>query len=91
MNTAKPIKIIFDDDSEEEFDDVDLFNYLDDEDIRDYAEWHLDMQSEYGIEEPQIEDFETDEIFDELLHRYNIQKDIVSVNKIKDFLNNYYL
>jgi hypothetical protein len=65
--------------------------YYDDEDVRDYAEWHLDIQSEWMIDDPQIEDFETDEIFDELLHRYNIQKDIVSVNKIKEFLNNYYL
>ena len=91
MNTAKPVKIIFDDGSEKDFQDVDLFNYLDDEDIRDYAMWYLDMQSDYEIEDPQIEDFETDEIFDELLYRYNIQKDIVSVNKIKEFLNNYYL
>lgn len=91
MNTAKPIKIVFDDESEEDFDDVDLLNYVDDSDIQDYAEWHLDMKSEDDIEESSIDDFSDDEVFDELLHRYKIQKDIVSVNKIKEFLNNYYI
>lgn len=91
MNTAKPIKIIFDDESEEDFDDVNLLDYVDDADIQDYAEWHLDMKSEDDIEESSIDDFSDDEVFDELLHRYKIQKDIMSVNKIKEFLNNYYI
>lgn len=47
--------------------------------------------SEDDIEESSIDDFSDDEVFDELLHRYKIQKDIVSVNKIKEFLNNYYI
>lgn len=87
----QPVKIIFDDDSEELWDDSEVLEYIDDDEIRCYAEWDLDMQSEYGIDDPSIDDFETSEILEELLHRYSIQKDIVSVNKIKEFLNNYYI
>ncbi len=87
----QPVKIIFDDDSEELWDDSEVLEYVDDDEIRCYAEWDLDMQSEYGVDDPSIDDFETDEILYELLHRYSIQKDILSVNKIKEFLNNYYI
>ena len=86
----QPVKIIFDDDSEELWDDSEVLEYVDDDEIRSYAEWDLDMQSEYGIDDPSIDDFETDEILDELLHRYDIHRDIVSMQRIQDFLNNFY-
>ena len=86
----QPVKIIFDDDSEELWDDKEVLDYVNDDEIRSYAEWDLGMQDEYGIDDPSIDDFETDEILEELLYRYSIQRDIISVNKIKEFLNNYY-
>lgn len=86
-----PEKIIFDDGSEELWDDSEALEYIDDNEIRSYAEWDLGMQDESDIEESSIDDFSDDEVFDELLRRYKIQKDIMSVNKIKEFLNNYYI
>ena len=86
----KPIKIIFDDDSEERFNKVDLFDYIDDDDIVQYAEWYLDMQQDYNIEEKEIEDFTTGEILDELFHRYKIHRDIISIKRFDEFLNNFY-
>lgn len=86
----KPIKIIFDDGSEEDWDDSDVLEYVEDDEIRSYAEWDLGMQDEYGVEDPSIDDFETDEIIDELLHRYKIQKDIISMRRIEEFLTNFY-
>jgi hypothetical protein len=86
----KPIKIIFDDDSEEDFNKVELFDYIDDDDIVEYAEWYLDMQQDYNIEEKEIEDFTTDEILDELFHRYKIHRDIISIKRFDEFLNNFY-
>jgi hypothetical protein len=35
--------------------------------------------------------FDDEEILYELLHRYKIKTDIVSIGKITEFLNNYYL
>ena len=87
----KPIKIIFDDDSVEDFDDAEILEYIDEDEIRSYAEWDLGMQSEYGIEDISIEDFDDDEILDELLHRYKIHKDIVSIGRINEFLNTFYI
>lgn len=86
-----PIKIIFDDDTEEDWDDADALNYIDDDEIRCYAEWDLDMKSENDIEEQSIDDFSDEEILDEFLHRNNIHKDIVSIERIKEFFNNFYL
>ena len=84
----KPVKIIFDDGSEEDCDD--LLEYIDDSDIEQYAEWYLDMKSESDFEEKDIDDFSDDEILDELLFRYKIHKDIISMQKIKDFFKNFY-
>ena len=90
-NTMKqPVKIIFDDGSEEMWLDAEVFDYIDDEDIIEYAEWSLDMKQEDDIEEQSIDDFSDDEILDELLHRYKIHKDIISMRRIQDFLNNFY-
>ena len=86
----KPIKIIFDDDSEELWDDSEVLEYVDDDEIRSYAEWDLDMQSEYGINDPDISDFNIDEILDELFHRYKIHRDIISIKRFDEFLNNFY-
>jgi hypothetical protein len=87
-----PVKIIFDDESEEMFDEAEMLEqYIDDSEIQDYAEWHLDMKSEDDFEEQSIDDFSDEEILYELLHRYNIKTDIVSIGKITEFLNNYYL
>jgi hypothetical protein len=87
----QPIKIIFDDDSEEDWDDADVLEYVDDDEIISYAEWDLNMQREYGIDDPTICDFETDEILDELLHRYKIHRDIISIGRINKFFENFYL
>jgi hypothetical protein len=86
----QPIKIIFDDDSEELWDDSEVLEYVDDDEIRSYAEWDLDMQSEYGVDDPDISDFNTDELLDELFHRYKIHKDIISIKRFDEFLNNFY-
>ena len=86
----QPIKIIFDDDSEELWDDSEVLEYIDDNEIRCYAEWDLDMQSEYGIDDPDISDFTTEEVLDELFHRYKIHRDIVSIKRFEEFLNNFY-
>jgi hypothetical protein len=87
-----PVKIIFDDESEEMFDEAEILEqYIDDSEIQDYAEWHLDMKSEDDFDEQSIDDFSDEEILYELLHRYNIKTDIVSIGKITEFLNNYYL
>lgn len=87
-----PVKIIFDDESEEMFDEAEMLEeYIDDSEIQSYAEWHLDMKSEDDFEEQSIDDFSDEEILYELLHRYNIKTDIVSIGKITEFLNNYYL
>lgn len=86
----KPLKIIFDDESVEEFDDCDVLEYVDDHEITSYAEWNLDMRSEDEGDDRGIDDFTDDEIIDELLHRYRIQKDIVSMGRINEFLNNFY-
>jgi hypothetical protein len=87
-----PVKIIFDDESEEMFDEAEMLEqYIDDSEIQDYAEWHLDMKSEDDFEEQSIDDFSDEEILYELLHRYKIKTDIVSIGKITEFLNNYYL
>ncbi len=87
-----PVKIIFDDESEEMFDEAEMLEeYIDDSEIQSYAEWHLDMKSEDDFDEQSIDDFSDEEILYELLHRYNIKTDIVSIGKITEFLNNYYL
>jgi ring-1,2-phenylacetyl-CoA epoxidase subunit PaaA len=41
--------------------------------------------------EQSIDDFSDEEILDEFLHRNNIHKDIVSIERIKEFFNNFYL
>lgn len=86
----KPIKIIFDDNSEELWDDSEVLEYVDDDEIKSYAEWDLGMQDEYGIDDPSIDDFDDDEILDEVFHRYKIHRDIVSIGKFKEFLTNFY-
>ena len=86
----QPIKIIFDDDSEELWDDSEVLEYIDDDEIRSYAEWDLDMQSEYGIDDPDISYFNTNELLDELFHRYKIHRDIISIKRFDEFLNNFY-
>ncbi len=86
----KPVKIIFDDKSEEDFNDVDILEYVDDYDIEEYASWNLGMKSEDDKEEHSIDDYSDDEILFELLHRFKIQKDIVAIGRLKDFLTNFY-
>jgi hypothetical protein len=86
----QPVKIIFDDGSEEEWNDSDVLEYVDDDEIRSYAEWDLDMESDCGDDEKDIDDFETNEILDELFHRYNIHKDIISMRRFEEFLTNFY-
>ncbi len=88
-----PLKIIFDDGSEEDFDECEILEYIDDDEIRSYAEWDLDMKSEdyFENDEKTIDDFENEEIIEELFFRYKIQKDIISISKLENFLNNYYL
>jgi hypothetical protein len=86
----QPIKIIFDDDSEELWGDSDVLEYVNDDEIRSYAEWDLDMQSDYDIEETSIDDFTNEEILEEVFYRYKIHKDIMSINKFEEFLNNFY-
>lgn len=86
--SRRPIKIIFDDGSKEDFDEA--LDWIDRDDIIQYAEWYLDMKEEADIEQKEIDDFSDDEILDELLFRYNIHKDIVSMEKLRYFLNNFY-
>lgn len=85
----KPVKVIFDDKSEEDFDDASILEYIDEYEIRSFAEWDLGLEFK-DYDEKDIEDFETDEILDELFHRYKIHRDIMSIKKFEEFLNNFY-
>lgn len=85
----KPIKVIFDDESEEDFDNASILEYIDEDEIRSFAEWDLGLEFK-DYDEKDIDDFETDEILDELFHRYKIHRDIMSINKFEEFLSNFY-
>jgi len=86
-----PIKIIFDDKSEEDFVGYDILEYIDEHDIRSFAEWDLGLEfKDYYDIEKDIDDYDDAEILGELLHRYKIHKDIISINKLNEFLNNFY-
>jgi len=86
----RPVKVIFDDKSEEDFDDASILEYIDEDVIRSFAEWDLGLEFKDYDEEKDIDDFDTDEILDELFHRYKIHRDIVSIKRFDEFLNNFY-